>query len=160
MRKRANTINLFTTLLVVVWVFACVTLKAANKNFVVVSYDVSLSMAGYSGKDQINRWITVEAHDRIKSYLNVLLNNGWNNQQLLSSDDSIVVNLQPDSILNKTALIGNDSGWAILHFAENVKVVATGGLGNLIASETQCIDIYNPNLTLYGMKFIYDKQKR
>ena len=123
MRKRANTINLFTTLLVVVWVFACVTLKAANKNFVVVSYDVSLSMAGYSGKDQINRWITVEAHDRIKSYLNVLLNNGWNNQQLLSSDDSIVVNLQPDSILNKTALIGNDSGWAILHFAENVKVV-------------------------------------
>ncbi|MBR1623220.1 MAG: type III pantothenate kinase [Pseudobutyrivibrio sp.] len=43
---------------------------------------------------------------------------------------------------------------------ENVKVVATGGLGNLIANETQCIDIYNPNLTLYGMKFIYDKQKR
>ena len=43
---------------------------------------------------------------------------------------------------------------------DNVKVVATGGLGNLIASETQCIDIYNPHLTLYGMKFIYDKQKR
>ena len=43
---------------------------------------------------------------------------------------------------------------------ENVKVVATGGLGNLISSETKCIDIYNPNLTLYGMKFIYDKQKR
>ncbi|MCR4693767.1 MAG: type III pantothenate kinase [Pseudobutyrivibrio sp.] len=43
---------------------------------------------------------------------------------------------------------------------ENVKVVATGGLGNLISSETACIDIYNPNLTLYGMKFIYDKQKK
>ena len=43
---------------------------------------------------------------------------------------------------------------------QDVKVVATGGLGNLIASETKCIDIYNPNLTLYGMKFIYDKQKK
>ncbi len=43
---------------------------------------------------------------------------------------------------------------------ENVKVVATGGLGNLIANETKCIDIYNPNLTLYGMKFIFDKQKK
>ena len=42
----------------------------------------------------------------------------------------------------------------------DIKVVATGGLGNLISSETKCIDIYNPNLTLYGMKFIYDKQKR
>lgn len=43
---------------------------------------------------------------------------------------------------------------------DDVKVVATGGLGSIIANETQCIDIYNPNLTLYGMKFIYDKQKR
>ncbi len=43
---------------------------------------------------------------------------------------------------------------------ENVRVVATGGLGNLIASETRCIDVYNPNLTLFGMKFIYDKQKK
>lgn len=43
---------------------------------------------------------------------------------------------------------------------DNVKVVATGGLGSLIANETQCIDIFNPNLTLYGMKFIYDKQKK
>ena len=42
----------------------------------------------------------------------------------------------------------------------DLKVIDTGGLGNLIASETKCIDIYNPNLTLYGMKFIYDKQKR
>ncbi len=43
---------------------------------------------------------------------------------------------------------------------ENVKVVATGGLGSLIASETDCIDVYDPNLTLLGMKFIYDKQKK
>ncbi len=43
---------------------------------------------------------------------------------------------------------------------ENIKVVATGGLGIMIEKETDCIDVYDPNLTLYGMKFIHDKQKR
>lgn len=42
---------------------------------------------------------------------------------------------------------------------ENVKVVATGGLGRIIASETDCIDIYDPNLTLSGLQFIFEKQK-
>lgn len=42
---------------------------------------------------------------------------------------------------------------------ENIKVVATGGLGKLIASETKYIDIYDPNLTLQGMRLIYEKQK-
>lgn len=41
-----------------------------------------------------------------------------------------------------------------------VKVVATGGLGGMISNETECIDIYNPELTLQGMKFIFDKQDR
>lgn len=43
---------------------------------------------------------------------------------------------------------------------ENVKVVATGGLGGMIAQETNCIDVYDPNLTLQGMRFIYNKQGR
>lgn len=43
---------------------------------------------------------------------------------------------------------------------ENVKVVATGGLGKIIASETDCIDYYNQTLTLEGMRLIYAKQKR
>jgi type III pantothenate kinase len=43
---------------------------------------------------------------------------------------------------------------------DNVKVVATGGLGGMIAQETDCIDVYNPNLTLEGMRFIYNKQGR
>ena len=43
---------------------------------------------------------------------------------------------------------------------ENVKVIATGGLGGMISNETNCIDVYDPNLTLKGMKFIYDKQNR
>ncbi len=41
---------------------------------------------------------------------------------------------------------------------ENVKVVATGGLGGMIAKETDCIDIYDPDLTLKGMRYIFEKQ--
>ncbi len=42
----------------------------------------------------------------------------------------------------------------------NVKVVATGGLGRIIANETKAIDIYDPTLTLKGMNLIYKKQNR
>ncbi len=43
---------------------------------------------------------------------------------------------------------------------DEVKVVATGGLGRMISEETDCIDIYNPNLTLEGMRIIYEKQDK
>lgn len=39
----------------------------------------------------------------------------------------------------------------------NMKVVATGGFGRLIADETKTIDIYDPSLTLDGLRIIYDK---
>lgn len=42
---------------------------------------------------------------------------------------------------------------------ENAKVVATGGLGNIIVPETDVIDIYDPNLTLEGLRMIYEKNK-
>ncbi len=42
---------------------------------------------------------------------------------------------------------------------DNVKVVATGGLGRIIANETDCIDIYDPILTLSGLRLIFEKQK-
>ncbi|MBQ1843282.1 MAG: type III pantothenate kinase [Lachnospiraceae bacterium] len=42
--------------------------------------------------------------------------------------------------------------------AKNVKVIATGGLGKMISNETKYIDKYNPDLTLQGMRFIYEKQ--
>lgn len=42
---------------------------------------------------------------------------------------------------------------------KEVKVVATGGLGRIIANETECIDIYDPNLTLSGLRLIFEKQK-
>ena len=43
---------------------------------------------------------------------------------------------------------------------ENAKVVATGGLGNIIVSETDVIDIYDKNLTLEGLRIIYEKTKK
>lgn len=43
---------------------------------------------------------------------------------------------------------------------ENIKVVATGGLGRIIANETEAIDIYDPNLTLKGIYLVYKKQNR
>ncbi len=42
----------------------------------------------------------------------------------------------------------------------DIQVVATGGLGNLIASETDTIDIYNRTLTLDGLRMIYEKNKK
>lgn len=41
----------------------------------------------------------------------------------------------------------------------NMKVVATGGLGKIIADETKMIDIYDPTLTLKGLKLIYKKNR-
>lgn len=39
------------------------------------------------------------------------------------------------------------------------KVVATGGLGKIIADNTSCIDVYDPHLTLKGLKIITDKNR-
>lgn len=43
--------------------------------------------------------------------------------------------------------------------AENVKVIATGGLSKLIASETESIDVVNGLLTLEGLRIIYERNK-
>lgn len=58
---------------------------------------------------------------------------------------------QTEYIINKTK---EETGW------HDMKVVATGGLGTIIASETKYIDIYDPNLTLQGLRLIYNKQNR
>ena len=42
----------------------------------------------------------------------------------------------------------------------DVKVVATGGLGGMISQETKCIDVYNPDLTLIGIRMVYEKQEK
>ncbi len=43
---------------------------------------------------------------------------------------------------------------------EDMKVVATGGLGRIIADETDAIDIYDSALTLDGLRLIYEKNKK
>lgn len=82
---------------------------------------------------------------------------------------------KPDHILAKETISSMQAGlvygqigqteYIVKHMIEEsgyqkVNVVATGGLGGMIARETDCIDIYNPNLTLQGMRFIYNKQDR
>ncbi len=43
---------------------------------------------------------------------------------------------------------------------KDMKVVATGGLGKIISQETTAIDIYDPDLTLKGLKLVYEKQEK
>ena len=42
----------------------------------------------------------------------------------------------------------------------DAKVVATGGLGKIIAAETDVIDIYDSQLTLKGLRIIYEKNRK
>ena len=58
---------------------------------------------------------------------------------------------QTEYIVNK---IKEESGYT------NAKVVATGGLGKMIAAETDVIDVYDSQLTLKGLRIIYEKNKR
>ena len=43
---------------------------------------------------------------------------------------------------------------------DHLKVVATGGLGRLIAEETDTIDVYDSALTLDGLRMIYEKNRK
>lgn len=80
--------------------------------------------------------------------------------------------LKPDSILAKDTVSSMQAGLVYGNIGateyiikkvkeesklENLKVVATGGLGKIIADATDMIDIYDPNLTLKGLRYIYLK---
>ncbi len=41
---------------------------------------------------------------------------------------------------------------------EKATTVATGGLGNIIVPETEAIDVYDPHLTMDGLRIIYEKR--
>ena len=45
-------------------------------------------------------------------------------------------------------------------YQQDMKVISTGGLGRMIAKETDFIDIYDADLTFKGLKIIYDKTKK
>ena len=42
----------------------------------------------------------------------------------------------------------------------DLKVVATGGLGSIISDETDAIDVYDRQLTLEGLRLIYEKNRK
>ena len=42
----------------------------------------------------------------------------------------------------------------------DAKVVATGGLGKMIVSDTDVVDVYDPQLTLKGLRIIFEKNKK
>ena len=77
---------------------------------------------------------------------------------------------KPDSILGKETISSMQAGLVYGQIGqteyiirqiieesgyEHVKVVATGGLGKMISSETDAIQEYNPDLTLIGLNLIY-----
>ena len=79
---------------------------------------------------------------------------------------------KPDSILAKETISSMQAGLVYGQIGQteyiinqikkesgclDAKVVATGGLGTIIAKETDAIDIYDPLLTLKGLKSIREK---
>ena len=82
---------------------------------------------------------------------------------------------KPDSILGKDTITGMQSGvvygyigqveYIIRRMKEELNdpdctVVATGGLGRIIAEETDAIDIYDPDLAGKGMMIIYNFNRK
>lgn len=43
---------------------------------------------------------------------------------------------------------------------EDMKVIATGGLGRIVSKETDMIDVYDEGLTLDGLRILYEKNKK
>lgn len=79
---------------------------------------------------------------------------------------------KPDSILAKETISSMQAGlvygcigqteYIIKKIKEesgcmDARVVATGGLGKMIAESTDYIEVYDPNLTLNGLRLIYEK---
>ena len=82
--------------------------------------------------------------------------------------------VKPKSILAKETISSMQAGVVYGYFGqteyiirqmkkesglEQVKVVATGGLGKLIAEEVDDIDVYDQTLTLQGLRLIYRRVK-
>ncbi len=80
---------------------------------------------------------------------------------------------KPASILAKNTIQGMQAGlvygyigqveYTIKKIQEELKqkmmVIATGGLGRMIAPETKLIDLYDPDLAYRGMKIIFEKNR-
>lgn len=82
---------------------------------------------------------------------------------------------KPNQILSKNTINGMQSGIVFGYIGQveyivkqmlkelgrkDVKVIATGGLGKIIYSETDLIDDFIPDLAFRGMKIIYERNKK
>ena len=82
---------------------------------------------------------------------------------------------KPDSILGKDTISTMQAGLVYGQIGQSkyiineikresgyddLKVVATGGLGRLISEEVPEIDVYDATLTLKGLKILYEKNRR
>ncbi len=94
----------------------------------------------------------------------------WSNAAKLPEIEIV----KPESILAKTTITSMQAGlvygtigqaeYIIEQFQKQsgysgIKVVATGGLGRIISEGTDKIDIYNSELTLQGMRLIFERTK-
>lgn len=82
---------------------------------------------------------------------------------------------KPDSVLAKETVSGMQAGLVYGQIGQteyivnkirkesgylNAKVIASGGLGKMVATETNIIDVYDSQLTLKGLQIIYEKNKK
>lgn len=82
--------------------------------------------------------------------------------------------MKPESILGKDTISSMQAGivygyigqteYIVEHMKKesgisDLKVIATGGMGRIICENTDCIDVYDNQLTLQGMRLIYEKNK-
>ena len=86
--------------------------------------------------------------------------------------------MKPEKVIGKNTVVSMQSGLVhgyiglVEHLVKLMKkemmadgeeepfVVATGGFSRLMKQSTDCIDAVEPNLTLEGLKMIYDKNKK
>ena len=68
-------------------------------------------------------------------------------------------NMQAGIIFGFAGLVDNIVGKIKKELGCDAKIVATGGLGEIIAKETKNIDVVDRTLTLFGLKTIYDLNK-
>lgn len=68
-----------------------------------------------------------------------------------------ITNIQSGLFFGYVGLVENIVKKMKIELGDNVKVIATGGLAQVIASEITVIDFYDKNLTLDGLRILYDK---
>jgi type III pantothenate kinase len=68
--------------------------------------------------------------------------------------------IQSGIVYGQTAMIEGLLERVIRELNDTPKVIATGGHAGVVASETKAIDIIDPNLTLNGLRGLYDRAYR